>query len=311
MRVVFLGTPELAVPTLAVLAARHEIAGVVCQPDKPQGRSGRPAPPPVKVWAVEHGLPVHQPTRLNDGAFETWLREANPDIGVLAAYGRFLREPILAVPRHGWLNLHPSLLPRWRGPSPIQAALREGDAETGVTIMRISMKMDAGDILLQEKTPIGPEENAEELAARLAGLGADLMLRGLDLVTRGEARFTPQEDARATYSHIIEKSDGNIRWADPAPRLNNLVRAMCPWPSAQTRFRGQVCRILRSAVVPAATDGPPGTVIHSDKQSVHVATGAGALSLLEFQAPGKRAMAIAEYLRGNRIAPGDRFEDVN
>lgn len=310
MRVVFLGTPALAVPSLEAVVAQHHVTAVVCQPDRPQGRSGQPAPPPVKVWALEHGIPVHQPEKLNDGAFEAWLLEQAPDIGVLAAYGRFLKDPILDVPPHGWLNMHPSLLPRWRGPSPIQAAVLNGNPVSGVTIMRVSMEMDAGDILLQEETPVGPEENAAELAARLADLGAALLVRSIEMLESGAVQFRPQDSSQATFSKMLEKSDGYIRWNRPAHDIHNLIRACVPWPAAQCLFRGLACKALRSRVVGEHTDEPPGTVTHVDKEAVHIATGQGQIALLEFQAPGKRAMTMSEFLRGNKIQPGDQFEEL-
>lgn len=310
MRIVFCGTPELAVPTLAAVAEQHEVVAVVSQPDKPQGRSGKPAPPPVKSWALDHGISVHQPEKLNDGAFEAWLREQRPDIGVLAAYGRFLKQPILEVLPYGWLNMHPSLLPRWRGPSPIQSAIIHGDRETGVSIMRVTLEMDAGDILLQESTAIGPDENAGELTQRLAGMGAALMVRALELVASGETRFTPQDASLATFSKILEKSDGHVKWARPAQEIHNLVRGCIPWPAAQCMFRGQVCKVLRTQVVPEPAKTTPGTIVAVTRETIHVATADRHVAILEFQAPGKRAMLMSEFLRGHRIEPGERFEDL-
>ena len=310
MRTVFLGTPELAVPSLAAVAARHTVTAVVCQPDRPQGRSARLVAPPVKEWALAHGIPVHQPARLNDGCFEAWLRDQAPDVGTLAAYGRLLKQPILDVPRLGWLNMHPSLLPRWRGPSPIQAALLHGDTRTGVTIMRIGMEMDAGDIMMQEATAIAPSENCAELSARLAELGASVLVRALDAVASGTAAYVAQDSAAVTYSKLLDKRDGYIRWARPAAALHNLVRACNPWPAAQCVFRGQACKVLRTEVV-AGAEAAPGAVVHVDKESVHVATGSGCLSLLVFQAPGKRAMPMAEFLRGNHIEPGEILGELD
>lgn len=311
MRVVFLGTPALAVPSLAALASRHEVAAAVCQPDRPQGRSGKPAPPPVKIWALEHGIPVHQPVKLNDGSFEKWLREQSPDAGVLAAYGRFLKGPILEVPPRGWLNMHPSLLPRWRGPSPIQAAILNGDPVSGVTIMRISMEMDAGDILIQEETPVGPDENAAELTVRLAEMGAVLLERALFLLERGDAQFRPQDSGVATYSKMLEKRDGFIRWTQPAPAIHNLIRACAPWPGAQCLFRGQACKVLRSRAIEEYSGATPGAVVHVDADTVRVAAGTGQIELIEFQAPGKRAMTMREFLRGHKIQANEQFGELS
>jgi methionyl-tRNA formyltransferase len=310
MRVVFFGTPALAVPTLEAVAAHHDVVAVVCQPDKPQGRSSKLTPPPAKVCAERLGIPVQQPAKLNDGVFEAWLHTQAPEICVVAAYGRMLKQPILDVPRLGWLNVHPSLLPRWRGPSPIQTAIFEGDEVTGVSIMRIVLAMDAGDVLLQETTPIGPDENAEELAQRLGNLGAGMMIEAINRVHAGTAAFTPQDPSKVTISKMFEKAHGQIRWAQSARQLHNQVRACYPWPSAQCLYQGEVCRILKSAVVMEPADAAPGTVTRVEKDHVLVATGDGQLSIRIFQAPGKRAMAMGDFLRGHAMQPGERFEEI-
>lgn len=310
LRIVFFGTPELAVPCLAAVETVHEVTAVVCQPDKPKGRGKKLEAPPVKVWAEAHGIPVHQPEKLNDGAFEAWLREQRPDVSVLAAYGRILKQPILDVPPHGFLNLHPSLLPKHRGASPIRSAILEGADQTGVTIMRLSMEMDAGDILLQQPEPILPDDDAETLTARLAEKGAKLMVNALALVESGNAVFTPQDHAAATFTKMFTKEDGRIRWERPARDIQNLVRAALPWPVAQTGFRGEVYRILKAVPVTGDREAAPGTVVEVQKDRLLVATGAGMLAVLEVQAPGKKAMPVEAFLRGHRIEPGERFEDV-
>ncbi|MFA6240116.1 MAG: methionyl-tRNA formyltransferase [Candidatus Hydrogenedentales bacterium] len=310
MRTVFFGTPQLAVPSLAALARRHEVVAVVCQPDRPQGRSGKPVAPPVKAWAVENGIPVVQPVKLNDGEFEAWLRAQRPDICVLAAYGRLLKQPILDVPAHGFLNMHPSLLPLYRGPSPIQTAILNGDTETGVTIMRITLDMDSGDVLTQERVPIQAEDNAETLTDRLADLGGEMLAQGVDLMEQGRAVFTPQDHERATYCTLFEKRDGRIDWTQPAVAIHNLVRAANPWPGAQCLFHGDVCRIHESLPASEAMDAAPGTVTHVERDRVVVATGDGSLAVLVFQAPGKRSLPMKEYLKGHAIKSGDRFESI-
>ncbi len=310
MRIVYFGTPELAVPTLAAAAMRHDVAAVVTQPDRPRGRSGKPEAPAIKSWALEHGLNVHQPVKLHDGAFAAWLRELTPELCVMAAYGRLLKQPVLDVPSKGWLNLHPSLLPRWRGPSPIQTAILEGDAKTGATIMRVVREMDAGDIVLQEHTPIGPEETAGELTERLAALGAALMVRALDLVEQDRAPSIPQDPARVTISRLIEKEDGRIRWSEPARRIHNLVRACNPWPMAHCLLRGQFCRILKTRPEDRAGDAAPGTVIATAKDCVTVSTGEGALTLLRVQMAGKKALDMDAFLRGCPIEAGEQFEEI-
>ncbi|OQB36171.1 MAG: Methionyl-tRNA formyltransferase [Candidatus Hydrogenedentes bacterium ADurb.Bin179] len=310
MRIVFFGTPPVAVPTLALLAAEHDVTAVVTQPDRPRGRSGRPEPSAVKVWALENGLPVYQPEKLHDGAFEAWLCAQQPDSCVLAAYGRFLKQPLLDVPPLGWLNLHPSLLPRWRGPSPIQTALLEGDAETGVTIMRVVLEMDAGDIVLQESTLIGPEETAGDLTERLAAMGAPLMARALVMLEQGNAPSIPQDTARVTNSTLFEKERGRIHWADTSRRIHDQVRACNPWPMTYACFRGQTCRILKTRWLSDAPSADPGVVLDVRKDRILVAAGEGQLSLLRLQLPGKKALDVDAFLRGTPVTPGERFEDV-
>lgn len=310
MRAVFFGTPELAVPTLAAVAHHHDVTAVVCQPDRPQGRSRKPVPPATKVWALEHGVPVMQPKKLNDGTFEAWLKEQSPDVCPLAAYGRLLKEPVLDVPKHGFINMHPSLLPRHRGPSPIQTAILVGDEVTGVTIMRLSLEMDAGDILLQVEEAVRPDDTAVTLSERLGRLGADLMARALSLIEKDEAVFTPQDHAQATYTKLLKKEDGLIRWAASARDINNLVRAVVSWPAAHCLYNKETYRILATEPLEEETDAPPGTVVRVERDQMVVATGRGTLALLRIQPPGKRAMAVADFLRGHAVGVGELFEDI-
>lgn len=311
MRIVFFGTPELAVPTLAAVAERHEVAAIVCQPDRPQGRSNKPVPCPTKSWGLERDVSVVQPTALNDGAFETWLRIQAPDVCVLVAYGRILKQPILDAPKHGFLNMHPSLLPRHRGPSPIHTAILSGDEVTGVTIMRLDAGMDTGDILLQEETPILPDDTTASLSERLAGAGAAAMLRGIEQIETGRAVFTPQDREGATVTRLFEKQDGQIRWGADARGIHNLVRASIPWPVAHCMFHGAVTRICRTQVLDEPAEAPPGAVTRVERDRVVVATGKGQLAILEIQTPGKRVMSVGEFLRGHAITAGDRFEDIS
>lgn len=310
MRIVFFGTPELAVPSLAALTSNHTVVVVVCQPDRPQGRSARLVPPPTKVFAQAHGLAVHQPEKLNDGTFEVWLKAQRPDLCAVAAYGRLLKQPLLDVPPLGYLNVHPSLLPRHRGPSPISSAILAGDVKTGVTIMRLALEMDAGDLLLQESTPIGPDENAEELSRRLAEMGARLLVQAVDQVASGTAVFIPQDPAQVTVSRMFGKKDGYIDWTRPAREIHNLVRAAYPWPSAQSLFRGEIARIHRTALMDASADAAPGDIVGVEKDRVRVATGEGQLAILVFQMPGKKAMPMGDFLRGHPLQAGERFEPI-
>ncbi len=311
MRIVFFGTPDLAVPTLEAVAAAHEVVAVVCQPDKPQGRSKRPVPPATKVCAGEmQGIAVSQPTKLNDGVFEAWLRSQAPEVCVLVAYGRILKQAILDVPRHGFLNVHPSLLPRHRGPSPIQTAILEGDAETGVTIMRLDAGTDTGDTLLRRAIPIEGDDTTESLAEKLAGLGSELILEALDLVESGAAVFEKQDESLVTHSKIYKKEDGRIRWDMRAQDIHNLVRAFVPWPVAHCGFHGDTVRIYKTRVVEVEVGEPPGTVLRAGEDGIVVAAGEDALAIEMMQAPGKRAMPMADFLRGNTVEAGDLFEDV-
>lgn len=312
MRIVFFGTPELAVPTLSAVSASHDVTAVVCQPDRPQGRSATPVPPPAKQWAVAQGIPVVQPVVMNDGTFEAWLREQAPDVCVLVAYGRILKQALLDVPAHGFLNLHPSLLPRHRGPSPIQTAILCGNHTTGVSIMRLDAGMDTGDILLQESTSIGSDEDAAALTSRLAEMGARLMLDALERLVAGTAVFTPQDHARATVTRRFEKGDGQIHWTQPACAIHNLVRATQPWPIAYCRFKGEVCRVYRTHIMEdiKRTDAKPGEVLTVARDHVVVACGEGTLAILEIQMPGKKPMSMDAFMRGRPIALGEAFEDL-
>lgn len=310
MRIVFFGTPELAVPTLEGVAARHNVTALVSQPDKAQGRSKQLVPPPVKVRAQELGIPVQQPVKLNDGTFEAWLKQQNPDVCVLVAYGRILKQPILNVPAQGFLNLHPSMLPKYRGPSPIQSAILEGETETGVTIMRIGLDMDAGDILLQRAFPIGEDDDAESLTQTLARAGAELMIESLDRLERGVATFTPQDHERASYCKMIGKEDARIEWCMPARDILNRVRGFVPWPVAQSTLRGEVLRIYAARAVPHFGAEPSGTVVEVTKDGFTVATSEGGLAIERVQAPGKRVMTSAEFLRGRPLRVGERFTDA-
>lgn len=310
MRTVFFGTPEIAVPTLRAVEALHDVTAVVCQPDRPQGRSKRPVAPPVKVAAEKLGIPVHQPEKLNDGNFEAWLRDQAPDVCTIAAYGRLLKQPLLDIPRLGWMNVHPSLLPKYRGPSPIQSAILNGDAETGVTIMRLVLAMDAGDILLQEKVSIGDNETALELAGRLGMLGADLMLKSLRLLEEGRATFTPQDPDGIVECRMFEKSDGRIRWAAPARTIHNLVRAAQPWPIAHCHFHDEVYRIHQTRLLDGPANAAPGVIESIEHDALIVATGEGHIAITGIQAPGKRIMTADEYLRGHKLDAGDTFVDI-
>lgn len=310
MRVIFFGTPELAVPTLASVAEKHDVAAVVCQPDRPQGRSSKLIPPPTKMWARDHTIEVVQPVALNTGQFEAWLRRQAPEVCVLVAYGRILKQPILDVPKHGFLNMHPSLLPKYRGPSPIQTAILNGESTTGITIMRLDAGMDTGDMLLQETAEILPDDTTATLSDRLAEHGARMMVSALDLVASGQAVFARQDHSIATLTSIYEKKDGQIRWAAPAREIHNLVRAAIPWPVAHCLYSGEVCRIHKTDVVAESADSPPGTVTRVERDRLVLATGEGQLAISTIQMPGKKSMPVADFLRGHSVPVGAHFEDI-
>jgi methionyl-tRNA formyltransferase len=279
----------------------------VCQSDRPQGRSKKLVPPPVKVRAAELGIPVHQPAKLNDGTFPAWLRHEAPEVCVLVAYGRILKQPILDVPPRGFLNMHPSLLPKYRGPSPVQSAILEGESESGVTIMRLDAGMDSGDIVLQRPHTIEDDDTAGTLTAKLAEAGAEMMVEALSALECGRAAFTPQDDESATYCKMLGKDDAKIDWRAPARDVRNQIRAFVPWPVAWSTLHGETLRIYAAHVVPHPGDEPPGTVVSAGQNGFVVATGEGALAIDRLQAPGKRVMSAAEFLRGRTLSAGERF----
>lgn len=315
MKILFFGTPEIAIPSLQKLHSCFSVVGVVCQPDKPSGRHLRLTPPPIKVEAEKLGIPVFQPEKVNDPIYLQKFKELQPDLGVVVAYGRFLKEELLSLPKLGYIiNLHPSLLPRWRGPSPIQTAILEGDTETGVTIMKISMEMDAGDILLQQKTPIDINETAEELSRRLSLMGADLLTQSIHLISENKALFTPQDPSKATYCHLIEKKHGIIHWDLPALNIHNCVRGCIPWPVAFTKFKDEIIRIHKTELISESNDyidAKPGTVVNILKDKCIVKTGKGLIGICTLQSPNRKPLTFHEYINGKPIKIGDIFEDAS
>ena len=309
LRVLFLGTPEFAVPSLdALLCSPHEVVGVVTQPDKPSGRGNRVQPPPVKVRAQQAGLPVWQPEKLRQPGFFDQMRALSPDLGVVAAYGKILPAEFLAIPRLGMINVHASLLPRWRGASPIQHAVMAGDAETGVTIMRVVQELDAGAALLMAARPIGPEDTAADVERDLAVLGAGLLSTAIDQLARGEAVEVPQDESRVTFSPRLTKAHGTIDWSRPAGDLVNFVRGLHPWPLARTRVSGAALTVLRARRGPDSAESHPGDVLEARSDRWLVKCGGDTtLQLLEVQPEGRRAMAARDFLAGHRLPPGVRL----
>jgi methionyl-tRNA formyltransferase len=310
-RIVFFGTPEFAVPTLDALAAAGRAPQlVVSQPARPSGRGKRTEQPPVARWAEQHGVALEQPTRVRDPGFLSMLRNLAPDLAVVVAFGQIFRSELLRLPRLGCVNLHGSLLPRHRGAAPVQAALLAGDATTGVTTMLMDEGLDTGAILLQREVPIEPHENAGNLQARLATIGAELMVETVERLAAGDLAPQAQRGELATLAPRLRKEDGRIAWSSPALRLAALVRAMTPWPGAFTELRGEPLRVvearpLRATEAPAG-DAAPGTILGRSGDGFAVRSGdGGALLLLRVQRPGRRAVSALDFWNGERIEPGD------
>lgn len=307
MRILFLGTPTFAaIPLRALVNAGHEIVGVVTQPDRPAGRAKTPQAPPVKLAALELSLPVLQPPTLKDEAVVQQLRELQPDVGVVAAYGEILRKNVLDIPPLGYLNIHPSLLPLYRGPTPVAAALLAGDEITGVSVIRLVRAMDAGPIVAQATIELDRSARTGSLTDELFTIGAQLLTGVLPLYASGEIQPQPQDESQATYCKLLTKQDGRIDWALPALVIERAIRAYDPWPGAFTTWQGQPLK-LGAARVDADWSGPeePGTLLAGD--SVRVATGSGALELLELQLAGKRMMSGGDWLHGQREGVGQQL----
>ena len=307
MRVLFYGTPAFALPTLEALLAHHQVVAVITQPDKRAGRGRAVTPSPVKQRALMAGVPVLQPPRLRDAGWPERLAEYRPDVAVVAAFGQILPKTVLDVPVHGSINVHGSVLPRYRGAAPIAWAIMRGETETGITTFQMDPGMDTGDMLLTEATPIGPEETAGELSARLAEIGARLLLQtleGLDTLPR-----IPQDHTKATLAPRLKKEDGWLRPAEPARDLVNRVRGCNPWPGAAFVTPAGRLLVWRATVVaPPGVTAPPGTLVASDG-GLAIATGDGLLLPLEVQPENRKAMAWADFLRGARLAPGARVSE--
>lgn len=310
LRIVYFGTPSFAVPTLErLVASPHQVVAVVTQPDRPRGRGQKPSPAPVKAFALEHGLPVLQPERLKDAAFLDGLRSLSPDLGVVAAYGKILPQALLDLPRLGLINVHASLLPRWRGASPVHRAVMAGDRETGVSIMRVLLELDAGGVFSVARRPIGREETSEEVERDLAVIGAELLLATLPGIEAGGARETPQPEAGISYAPRLTKEEGLIAWEAPAEAVHNQVRGLHPWPHAYTFLQDARVIVLRSALGDergGAADA--GQVLAIGPDHVAVAAGdGGTVHLRQLQMEGRRPLPAREFAAGARLKPGQRF----
>jgi len=309
LRVVFFGTPEFAVPTLQALhQSRHPVVGVVTQPDRARGRGQKPQPSPVKHTADDYGVPVLQPARLRDGAFLDALRRLQADLGVVAAYGKILTDDVLQIPRLGLINVHASLLPKFRGAAPIHRAVMAGETETGVTIMRVVKELDAGPMISKRTRAIGRHETSAEVERSLAELGAQALVEAVNALAEGRASETAQDDSKATYAPKIEKSDGIIDWSQPAREIHDQIRGLHPWPHAYAGLDGERTILLKSEVEnETGGDTAPGIILEARGDRLLVGTGRGVLRLLTLQREGRRPVSAREFLAGRRIEPGARF----
>lgn len=307
MRIVFMGTPDFAVPSLqALIDAGHDVCAVYTQPDKPQGRKQILTAPPVKTLALEHDIPVFQPSTLKNEDEQARLRELAPEVIIVVAYGKLLPKAVLDIPPHGCINVHGSLLPRWRGAAPIQWAVIAGDEMAGVTTMQMAEGLDTGDMLLTYETKVGETETAGELFDRLAQSGAELLTQ--TLVKLDEIEPRPQDDAQSCYAHMLDKQMAVIDWSKSAHEIDCLIRGLNPWPIALTTLSGERLKVF--AAEKAAGNGEPGTVLEADpKKGLTVACGEGALGLTEIQLVGGKRMKATDFLRGHAIEVGTKLGD--
>lgn len=300
-----MGTPDFAVGTLeAIIEAGHEVVLVVTQPDKPKGRSGALQFPPVKECAVAHGIEVFQPTRIRLEENVEYLKKYDADIFVVAAFGQILPKSILDMPKHGCINVHASLLPKYRGAAPIQWAVINGDPVTGVTIQQMDIGVDTGDIIVTKELAIAEDETGGGLFDKLAVVGAEACIEALTQIENGTATRTPQNHEEATHVSMISKEFGLIDWNKPAVEIERLIRGLNPWPSAYTKLDGKTFKIWKAKVVSEEKEGEAGCIIHVDKGTMEVQTGKGVLSLLEVQLEGKKRMEVDAFLRGYSVEEG-------
>lgn len=305
MRIVFMGTPDFSVPTLeALVKAGHEVTGVVTQPDKPKGRGKAVLMTPVKEKAIALGIPVYQPVRAREEAFVQLLRDLNPDAMVVIAFGQILPKSILDIPRYGCINIHASLLPRYRGAAPLQWVVLDGETETGITTMMMDVGMDTGDMLEKLVVPMDAKETYGSIHDKLSELGGDLILSTLEKIQAGTIIRTPQTEEEATYTKKITKAMGDIHWSMDAAAIERLIRGLNPWPSAYTSWNGKTIKIWEADVLAEEYPGSFGEIVMVDKTSVLVKTGKGTLSLKSLQLQGKKRMDTDAFLRGYQMDKG-------
>ncbi len=302
-----MGTPDFAVPALEALATsdKHTVSLVVTQPDRQKGRSDKLVKSPVKICAEAHGIPVYQPAKIKTEEGVERLRQENADICVVAAYGQILSKEILDMPRYGCVNIHGSLLPKYRGAAPIQWAVVDGEEKSGLTIMQMDVGLDTGDMMLQEEVVLDPKETAESLYDKLSSMGGPLILKALDEIEAGTITRTPQDDAQSTYAKILHKDMGEIHWNASAVAIERLIRGMNSWPSAYTAYNGKGLKIWDADVADQNKTGVPGTIVEVTKDHITVQCGMGTLTLNEVQLEGKKRMKVHDLLLGNKFEVGE------
>ena len=307
MKLVYMGTPDFAVPPLtALVEAGHEVAAVVTQPDKPKGRGKAVLMTPVKEKALSYGIPVYQPARVKkDEDFLKTLREINPDAIVVAAFGQILPKEILELPKYGCVNIHASLLPKYRGAAPIQWAVIDGEKESGITTMMMDVGLDTGDMLDRTVIPLAEDETGGSLFEKLSRAGGPLILKTLEALENGTAVRTKQPEEGATYAGMLDKSLGNIDWTQSAAKIERLIRGLNPWPSAYTGYKGKTMKLWAADVLKGTFEGVPGEIIKVEKERFLVRTGDGALAVKELQLEGKKRMDAASFLRGFSLEEGE------
>ncbi len=308
LRTVFMGTPDFALQTLqGLIDAGCNLVGVYTQPDRPKGRGKQLAAPPVKTLALKHDIPVYQPLKLRQPETVAELKDLAPDLIIVVAYGQILPKSVLDIPRHGCINVHASLLPKYRGAAPINKAIIDGETETGITTMYMDVGLDTGDMLVKKSLSIGPQETAGELHDRLASLGRETMAETLQQLCAGTLQREVQADDQSTYASMMKKTDGRIDWTRSAKEIHNHVRGLEPWPGAYTTINGELLKLAGTRPEEAYT-GEPGSIVSADKNGVRIACGSGTLLVEQLQLAGRKRLAAGDFLRGCPLEPGTLLE---
>jgi len=307
-KIIFLGTPEFAIPSLEGLYEKENVVAVVTQPDKPKGRGLKPSPSPIKIWALSKGLKVLEPLKLKDSQVIETLKSFLPDLIVVCAYGKILPKELLEIPKFGCWNIHASLLPKYRGASPINWAILEGEKETGITIILMDEGLDTGPILLQKKIPILEEDNAITLAKKLSLLGKEAILEAIELHKKGTLKPFPQPEEGISYAPILKKEDGFFTFEDPAKIIERKAKAFLPWPAAFTYYKNKLLKVFSAKTIPIEHKEKPGTILDINKEGILVATSENAILLKEVQLEGKKKISAYEFACGQRLKKGALLE---